>query len=55
MVAWRLDAHLPREGVPAHGHLGEEESGAAIDAAVADVIEPGLRLLGLLPTSRAVM
>lgn len=56
IAQWKkADAHLPREGVPAHGHLGETESNAAVDAAVADVIEPGLRLLGLLPTSRAVM
>ncbi len=41
------DPHLPREGIAAHGHLSVEENEAAIDAAVRDVVMPGLKLVGL--------
>jgi len=45
---WRKpDASLPPEGVPPHGHLSLIDSRAAIDAAVRDVVLPGLAHVGL--------
>lgn len=43
----RPDPFLPEEGVPAHGHLSREENHAVIDAAVRDVVVPGLAHVGL--------
>ena len=47
-----VDEHLPSEGIREHGHLSREESDAAIDAAVRDVVLPGFELLGMV-TPRA--
>lgn len=41
------DEHLPPEGVPELGHLSHAESLEAIEAAVSDVIRPGLARVGL--------
>lgn len=41
------DEHLPPEGIPAHGHLSAAENGEVIDAAVRDVVLPGLARVGL--------
>ena len=41
------DEHLPPEGVPELGHLSQAESLEAIEAAVRDVIRPGLARVGL--------
>lgn len=43
----RADAHLPAEGIPAHGHLSAADSAEVVDAAVRDVVVPGLAHLGL--------
>lgn len=43
----RRDAHLPEGGLHAHGHLGATEHDEVIDAAVRDVVLPGLALVGL--------
>ncbi len=41
------DEHLPSEGIPAHGHLSAADNDEVIDAAVRDVVLPGLARLGL--------
>jgi hypothetical protein len=41
----RPDEHLPASGIPEHGHLSIEESDAAVDAAVRDVVVPGFALV----------
>lgn len=46
----RRDAHLPEGGLHAHGHLSASEHDAVIDAALRDVVEPGLVLVGLSAT-----
>ncbi len=48
----RADAHLPESGVPSHGHLSQREHIEAIEAALRDVVWPGLAHLGLVaPTT----
>ncbi|MBX3224117.1 MAG: hypothetical protein KF795_26615 [Labilithrix sp.] len=48
VAEWKKpDPYLPPAGVPAHGHLSLADSAAAIDAAVRDVVLPGLAHLGL--------
>ncbi len=48
VAEWKKrDAHLPEEGIPAHGHLAAAEQDDVIDAAVRDVILPGLAHVGV--------
>lgn len=48
VAQWKKpDAHLPAEGVAAHGHPSTDETIAAVDAAVRDVVLPGFALVGL--------
>lgn len=48
VAEWKKrDEHLPPEGIPEHGHLSAAENDAVIDAAVEDVVLPGLKLVGL--------
>jgi hypothetical protein len=48
VAEWKKpDAFLPADGVPAHGHLSTADNDAAIDAAVRDIIRPGLAHVGL--------
>lgn len=48
VAQWKKpDEHLPPEGVPAHGHLSAIDNDEVIDAAVRDVVLPGLVHVGL--------
>lgn len=48
LPAWEAkDAHLPAEGVPGHGHPGDEAARHAIDDAVRDLVLPGFRHVGV--------
>lgn len=48
VAQWKKpDAHLPPEGIPAHGHLASAENDEVIDAAVRDVVVPGFAHVGL--------
>ena len=48
VAEWKKsDDHLPPEGVPAHGHLSAASHAEVIDAAVRDIVLPGLARLGL--------
>ena len=48
VAQWKKhDQHLPREGIPAHGHPSAEDNEDVVDAAVRDVVLPGFALVGL--------
>lgn len=48
VAEWKKrDANLPPSGVPSHGHPSERDEIEIIDAAVRDVVLPGLALLDL--------
>jgi len=48
VAQWKTpDPHLPAEGIPAHGHLSRAANDAVIEAALADVVHPGLVHVGL--------
>ncbi len=48
VAQWKKpDAHLPADGIAAHGHLSRAENEAVVDAAVRDVVAPGLVHVGL--------
>lgn len=52
VAEWKKrDAHLPEEGIPAHGHLGWADHDEVIDAAVRDVVIPGLAHVGVRPVA----
>jgi hypothetical protein len=49
VAQWKIpDEHLPTEGNPAHGHLSISDNEDVIDAAVRDVVLPGLTHVGLV-------
>lgn len=48
VAQWKKpDAHLPAEGIPAHGHLSRGDNDDVVDAAIRDVVLPGLAHIGL--------
>ena len=49
VAEWKKrDAFLPAAGIPAHGHLSAVEQEDVVDAAVRDVVLPGLVHVGLV-------
>lgn len=49
VAEWKKrDAFLPSAGIPAHGHLSAVEQDDVVDAAVRDVVLPGLVHVGLV-------
>lgn len=49
VAQWKTpDEHLPVDGIPAHGHLSLRDNADVIDAAVRDVVLPGLAHVGLI-------
>ena len=52
VAEWKKrDAYLPPEGIPAHGHLSAVEQEEVVDAAVRDVVLPGLVHVGVMAPS----
>lgn len=48
VAEWKKkDAYLPEEGIPSHGHLSAADHDEVIDAAVRDVVLPGLAHVGV--------
>jgi hypothetical protein len=48
VAEWKKkDEHLPAEGIPSHGHLSAADHEDVIDAAIRDVVLPGLVHVGV--------
>ena len=51
VAEWKKrDPFLPEAGVPAHGHLSASDTNDVVDAAIADLVRPGLALVDLAST-----